>query len=75
MANPDLTQSQLEQAGLGAFFRPRDLDPLGIGPAELRQLVATGTIERISRGLYHLAKAEPTEHHSLAAVSDHRRAE
>jgi len=68
MANPDLTQSQLEQAGLGAFFRPRDLNPLGIGPAELRQLIAAGVIERISRGLYHLTEAEPTEHHSLAAV-------
>ena len=68
MANPGLTQSQLEQAGLGAFFRPRDLDPLGIGPAELRQLAAAGIVERISRGLYHLAEAEPTEHHSLAAV-------
>ena len=68
MARPDLTLSQLEQAGLGAFFRPRDLDPLGIGPAELRQLTAAGEVERISRGLYHLAKVEPTEHHSLAAV-------
>ncbi len=68
MANPDLTQSQLEQAGLGAFFRSQDLSPLGIGPAELRQLAAAGVVERISRGLYHLAEAEPTEHHSLAAV-------
>jgi predicted transcriptional regulator of viral defense system len=68
MAQPELTQTQLEEAGLGAFFRPRDVEPLGIGPAELRQLAATGVVERISRGLYHLAEAEPTEHHSLAAV-------
>ena len=68
MAPPELTQSKLEQAGLGAFFRPLDLEPLGIGPAVLRQLAAAGVVERISRGLYHLAEAEPTEHHSLAAV-------
>jgi predicted transcriptional regulator of viral defense system len=30
--------------------------------------VAAGTIERVARGLYRLADAEPTEHHSLAAV-------
>jgi len=68
MRQPELNQSQLEQAGLGAFFRPRDLDPLGINTAELRQLATAGVVERISRGLYHLAEAEPTEHHSLAAV-------
>ena len=68
MVHPDLTQGRLEQAGLGAFFRPRDLEALGIGPARLRQLATAGVVERISRGLYHLAEAEPTEHHSLAAV-------
>ena len=68
MAQPALTQSKLKQVGLGAFFRPRDLEPLGIGPAVLRQLASAGVVERISRGLYHLAEAELTEHHSLAAV-------
>ena len=68
VARPDLTPRLLEQAGLGAFFRPRDLDPLGIGPAQLRQLAADGVVERISRGLYHLTDAEATEHHTLAAV-------
>ncbi len=66
---PELTLSQLQQVDLGAFFRSRDLELLGIGPAELRQLVAAGVVERISRGLYHLAEAEPTEDYSLAAVS------
>ena len=35
MEHADLTRSQLEQAGLGAFFRARDVGPLGIGPAEM----------------------------------------
>ncbi len=68
MTQPELTERQLNQAGLGAFFRPRDLEPLGIGAAGLRQLAAGGVVERISRGLYHLASAEPSEHHTLAAI-------
>ncbi len=65
---PKLTESQLDQAGLGVFFRPLDLEPLGIDAAGIRQLAAAGVVERISRGLYHLTEAEPTEHHTLAAV-------
>lgn len=56
-------------AGLGAFFRPSQLeDALGLDYADLRRLVEAGTVERVARGLYHLAAAEPTEHHTLAAV-------
>ncbi len=68
MAHPELTQGQLQRAGIGTFFRPRDLEPLGIGQAQLRQLAAKGVVEKISRGLYHLAAAEPTEYYTLAAV-------
>ena len=69
MLHPNLSQGQLERAGLGAFFRSSDLAALGIGSSELRQLIAGGVIDRISRGLYRLAEAEPSEHYSLAAVS------
>jgi predicted transcriptional regulator of viral defense system len=59
---------QLRDAGLGAFFRPRQLEPLGIGYDQLQHMVAEGTVERVDRGLYRLANAEPSEHYTLAAV-------
>ncbi len=63
-----LTQDRLRSAGLGAFFRPSQLEALGIGYDRLRSLVAAGTVERVARGLYRLADAEPTEHNTLAAA-------
>ncbi|MDH3601240.1 MAG: type IV toxin-antitoxin system AbiEi family antitoxin domain-containing protein [Candidatus Tectomicrobia bacterium] len=68
MAKPTLTQDQLYEAGIGAFFRPQDLDVLGIPFYDLQQLVAEGVAERVARGLYRLTDAEPSEHYSLAAV-------
>ncbi|MCA9605150.1 MAG: type IV toxin-antitoxin system AbiEi family antitoxin domain-containing protein [Myxococcales bacterium] len=65
---PTLDLRQLRQAGIGAFFRPRQLEPLGVSYDELQRLVARGEVEHVARGLYHLASAEPTEHHSLAAA-------
>ena len=56
--------------GLGAktFFRPSDAAELGVDSRGLRRLVDDGCVERVARGLYRLADAEPTEHYSLAAV-------
>lgn len=68
MTPPRLTEASLRRAGLGAFFRPRELGRLGISPDELRTLVASGVAERVSRGLYQLAGVEPTEQHTLAAA-------
>lgn len=65
---PSLDPQQLREAGVGAFFRPQELEPLGVSYDQLRRLVARGEVERVARGLYHLASAEPTEHHSLAAA-------
>ncbi|MEO8036826.1 MAG: type IV toxin-antitoxin system AbiEi family antitoxin domain-containing protein [Acidobacteriota bacterium] len=56
------------RAGLGAFFRPRQVEALGISPDQLRKMVAAGTVEPVSRGLYRFADADLTEHYSLAAV-------
>ena len=58
----------LRSAGLGAFFRPGEVEKLGITYDQLGQLVRTGEVERVQRGLYRLASAEPTEHVTLAAV-------
>ena len=63
-----LTQEQLHASGLGAFFRPQDLESMGVSFHRLRQLVRAGVIERIARGLYRLTDAEPSENYSLAAV-------
>ena len=55
--------------GLGAaFFRPRDAAGIGVDARRLRRLVDEGAVERVARGLYRLAEAEPTEHYTLAAV-------
>ena len=61
-------QEKLLESGIGTFFRPRDVESLGGSYYELQQLVKEGAVERVTRGLYRLADAEPSENHSLAAV-------
>ncbi len=68
MAHVNLNRDRLRKAGLGVFFRPGQLDALGITYDQLRRLEAAGTVERVDRGLYRLTDAEPTEHYSLAAA-------
>jgi predicted transcriptional regulator of viral defense system len=62
------SRDRLRRTGVGAFFRPREIEGRGIGYEELRDHVRSGAVERVSRGLYRLADAEPTEHYTLAAV-------
>lgn len=64
----ELTQDILQEAGIGNFFRPSQLEPLGIPYHRLRQLEANEAVERVGWGLYRLAEAEPTERYSLASV-------
>jgi len=63
-----LDLGRLQRAGIGAFFRPSQVEPLGITYDELRRLVKRGEVEHVARGLYRLADVEPTEHYTLAAV-------
>ena len=58
----------LEGLGAKTFFRASDAAELGVDSRGLRRLVDDGSVERVARGLYRLAGAEPTEHYSLAAV-------
>ena len=58
----------LRQIGLGSYFRPNQVEAQGIPHDRLRRLETAGVVERVARGLYRLADAEPTEHHTLAAV-------
>ena len=64
----ELTQDILHEAGIGNFFRPSQVEPLGIPYHRLRQLEADEAVERVGWGLYRLAEAEPTERYSIASV-------
>ena len=64
-----LSQAKLEAAGVGAFFRPRDIESLGVSFPELQRFVAAGEVEHVARGLYRLTDAEPSEFETLAMVS------
>ncbi len=58
----------MQSAGIGAFFRPRDVDALGVSYRRLRRLVSTGAVENVGGGLYRLAEIEPTELETVAMV-------
>lgn len=58
--------SRLRAAGITGFFRPSQLETAGLTRDQLPALLRTGRIERVGRGLYRLADAEPTENYSLA---------
>jgi predicted transcriptional regulator of viral defense system len=64
-----LTRAKLKAAGVGVFFRPRDLEPLAVPFAELQHFVAAGTVEKVGRGLYRLAAAAPDEFETIAMVA------
>ncbi len=60
------TTDRLRAAGLGAFFRPTQLLDVGLTRDQLPAMVRRGLVERVSRGLYRVADAAPTENYSLA---------
>ena len=64
-----LNKARLDAAGVGAFFRPRDVLPLGVSFRQLQRLVVAGTLEKIGRGLYRLSEVEPNELETIAMVA------
>lgn len=56
----------LHAAGITGFFRPAQLESAGLTRDQLPALLRSGRVERVGRGLYRLADAEPTENYSLA---------
>jgi predicted transcriptional regulator of viral defense system len=64
-----ITKAGLEAAGIGAFFRPRDIQPLGVSFRLLQRLVSKGTVEKLGSGLYRLSEVEPTELETIAMVA------
>lgn len=65
----ELTSLDLQQAGVGAFFRPRDVVGLGLTHYQLQRMVADGRIERVGPGLYRQADVEATEMETIAMVA------
>ena len=68
MANA-LDTAQLREAGVGAFFRPRDIAPFGVSHRGLQGLVAKGLVDNLGNGLYRLTDVEPTEAETIAMVA------
>jgi predicted transcriptional regulator of viral defense system len=64
-----LSKARLNAAGVGAFFRPRDVLPLGVSFRKLQRLVAEGTVEKLGSGVYRLSEVEPNEFETIAMVS------
>ena len=64
-----LTRKLLETAGIGVFFRPRDLVRLDISFRQLQGLVAEGVVEKVGYGLYRLVEVELTEMETVAMVA------
>ena len=60
---------ELREAGIGAFFRPRDLAPLGISHRKLQGLVSRGIAENFGNGLYRLTEVPATELETIAMVA------
>lgn len=64
-----LTSTRLKTAGIGSFFRPRDLEPLDVTFPALQRLVASGEVEKVGAGLYRLASVGPSEFETIAMVA------
>ncbi|MGH8254648.1 MAG: type IV toxin-antitoxin system AbiEi family antitoxin domain-containing protein [Steroidobacteraceae bacterium] len=65
----NLPYPDLRQAGIGTFFRPRDVMPLGVTHYQIQRMVAEGWVERVGPGLYRLADAEATEMETITMVA------
>ncbi len=68
MKRQRLDPAGLKAAGIGAFFRPRDIEQLGVSFAELQRLVNAGTVEKMEHGRYRLAEIESSEFETVAMV-------
>lgn len=64
-ATSDNQQKAVDYARRHGPFRPREVAELGVHPEDIRRLCDKGLLNRVSRGLYELADAEPSEHQTL----------
>ena len=65
----NLNKASLHAAGVGAFFRPRDILPLGVSFRQLQAAGRQGTVEKLGGGVYRLSEVEPTELETIAMVA------
>jgi len=56
----------LREAGVGAFFRPSQMEQAGLTRDQLRTLIRRGSVEHVARVLYLMTDAATTENYSLA---------
>jgi len=52
-----------------AYFRPRDMPSVGLSPAEFRQKLASGQIEKVGHGLYRETSSPASEFETLAMIA------
>jgi len=64
-----ITKESLEASGVGVFFRPRDIKPLGVSFRQLQSLVSKGVVQDLGSGLYRLSEVQPTELETVAMVA------
>lgn len=64
-----VTFEALQRAGIGAYFRPRDLEPLGVTYYQLRRMVADGRAELVGHGLYRLTATDLHEMETIAMAA------
>jgi predicted transcriptional regulator of viral defense system len=64
-----LDYATLQRAGIGAFFRPRDVERLGVSYNQIQRMVKEGDVEAVGAGLYRLQEVEPTEMETIAMVA------
>lgn len=64
-----IEQRVVKLASASGVIRPRDLTGNGIPREHLTRLVEKGVLTRSGRGLYVLADADVTEHHTLAEAA------
>lgn len=57
---------RIRNSGVVGFFRAAQLENAGLTRDQLPALLRSGRVERVGRGLYRLADAEPTENYSIA---------
>ena len=69
MNSSRLTVDRLREPGLGAFFRFRDVAPLGVSFPALQRLVVKGEVQKVGPGLYRLSQVELTELGTIAMVA------
>ena len=64
-----VTYEELQRAGVGAYFRPRDIEPLGVTYYQLQKMVAEGGAESVGHGLYRLSEPDLGEMETIAMVA------